>query len=154
MTYIYLGSDHGGFQLKEQIKGYLNTNKRFVVEDLGCFSEDRCDYPDYAYKVAQKVLEGKKDNLGILFCGTGIGMTMTANKIKGIRAALVYDEYTARMSRVHNNANMISIGGRTTSPDQAKKIIDVWLTSKYEGGRHQERLDKINDIESHGSRRL
>lgn len=146
MKKIYLGSDHGGYSLKEAIKDYLNTKGDYDIEDLGCFNDERCDYPDYACEVACKVSK-EKNTLGILFCGTGIGMTMTANKIKGIRAALVYDEFTAKMSKEHNDANIIGLGGRTTSKDNAIKIINTWLSSTYEGNRHNARLNKIKSIE-------
>lgn len=146
MVKIYLGSDHGGYKLKERIKNYLSEDKKYDIEDLGTYIEDSCDYPDYACEVACRV--AKEDgSLGILFCGTGIGMTISANKIKGIRAALVYDEYTAKMSKEHNDANIITMGGRTTTENEAIKIVDTWLSSKFEGDRHKKRLDKIKTIE-------
>jgi len=146
MLKIYLGSDHGGYRLKEEIKKYLKKQDKLNIEDLGTYSEESCDYPDYACKVACKVVE-KPNSLGILLCGTGIGMVISANKIKGVRAALVYDEFTAKMSKEHNDANIIAIGGRTTSRVKAIKIINTWLNSSFQGQRHKRRLNKIKSIE-------
>jgi ribose 5-phosphate isomerase B len=149
LTYkmIYLGSDHAGFELKESIKTYLNE-KNIVYLDAGTDSLKSVDYPDYALKVAEKVAgNSNKDSFGILVCGTGIGMEIAANKVKGIRAALVHDEYTAEVAREHNNANIITMGGRTTTPTEAARFIDKFMSSRYEGGRHESRIAKISAIE-------
>jgi len=144
---IYLGSDHAGFELKESIKTYLNE-KNIVYLDAGTDSLKSVDYPDYALKVAEKVAgNSNKDSFGILVCGTGIGMEIAANKVKGIRAALVHDEYTAEVAREHNNANIITMGGRTTTPTEAARFIDKFMSSRYEGGRHESRIAKISAIE-------
>ena len=143
---ISIAADHGGFVLKNEIDVYLKE-KGFKVYDRGTFSEESVDYPDFALKVANDVVQSKAE-CGILICGTGIGMSITANKVKGIRAALAYDEYTAEMSRKHNNANILCMGGRTTSIDMAKKILDAWINTDFEGGRHQRRIAKIAHIEN------
>lgn len=141
---LAIGADHAGYVLKEQIKEYLKS-KDIDFKDVGTFKIESCDYPEFAYKVGQAVANGEAD-LGILICGTGIGMSITANKIKGIRAALVHDEQTAKLSRQHNNANVLCMGGRILSEDQAKKIVDVWLNTSFEGGRHEKRLKLITQL--------
>ncbi len=143
---IAIGSDHGGFKLKEVIKNYL-IKKGYEVVDLGCYSEESVDYPDYAVKVAEAVAKGEY-NLGVLMCGTGIGISIAANKVKGVRAALCHDGLTARLAKQHNNANVICIGGRTTGVETAKDIIDNFLDNEFEGGRHLRRINKIKDIEN------
>ena len=143
---IAIGSDHGGFKLKEVIKEYL-IKKGYEVSDLGCYSEESVDYPDYAERVAKAVANGEYD-LGVLMCGTGIGISIAANKVKGIRAALCHDGLTARLAKQHNNANIICMGGRTTGIETAKDIIDNFLESEFEGGRHLRRINKIKDIEN------
>lgn len=140
---IILGSDHAGFDLKEYIKEYLKKLK-IEYEDYGTYSSDSVDYPDIALKVAKKVANKNK---GILICGTGIGMSIVANKIKGVRAALCHNEYEAEMSRAHNDSNILVLGGRILSPELAKKIVKKWLDTKFEGNRHKRRLDKIKEIE-------
>ncbi|MCK5282980.1 MAG: ribose 5-phosphate isomerase B [Nanoarchaeota archaeon] len=141
---VIIGSDHGGYGLKEKLKEYL-ASKGIDLEDMGTNSEESCDYPDYAAKAAKKVQE--TGNTGILVCGTGIGMSMAANKFKGIRAALCYDEYTARMAREHNDANILCLGERTTKDEDAKKIVDVFLaTDSSKEERHKRRVNKISDI--------
>jgi len=142
---IILGSDHGGRRLKEEIKSLLHDMK-IETEDVGCHSDESCDYPDYALPVAQKVAAGEFD-LGILVCGTGIGMSIAANKVKGIRCAVVSDEFSARMSREHNNANVLALGERVIGSDLAKSIVKTWVTTKFAGDRHQRRLQKISEIE-------
>jgi len=142
---IAIGSDHGGFQLKETVKAYLNENG-YDVEDLGCFSGESVDYPDFALKVAEKVASGEFEK-GILMCGTGIGISISANKVKGIRAALCHDHLTASLAARHNNANILCMGGRTTGPETAKDIVDAWLNTPFEGGRHKRRLAKIAEME-------
>ncbi len=142
---IAIGSDHGGYSLKEVIKEYL-TEKGYQVKDFGCFSQESVDYPDYAKMVAEAVSRGECE-AGVLMCGTGIGISIAANKVKGIRAALCHDGLTARLAKQHNNANIICIGGRTTGVETAKDIIDNWLNSEFEGGRHLRRINKIKDME-------
>lgn len=142
---LYIASDHGGFDLKKHLKECLRERNVECV-DLGVDSRDSVDYPDYAAALARKVLNDK-DNQGILICGTGIGMSIAANKFPGIRAALVHDEFTARMAREHNNANVIVLGGRVLNPGLACKIVQIWLDSVYAGGRHQNRLEKICALE-------
>ena len=141
---IAIGSDHGGYELKEYIKAYL-AEKSLDVVDFGTDSIQPVDYPDFGKKVGLAVTKDNYD-FGIVICGTGIGISISANKIKGVRAALVYDELTARLAKEHNNANIIALGGRTTSKDDAVKIVDTYMNATYEL-RHQKRLDKINKIE-------
>jgi len=141
---IIVGSDHGGFELKEKLKEWL-VGEGHSVEDVGCAGE-RCDYPDFGAAVAGKVA-GQTERIGIAVCGTGIGISIAANKIKGIRAALIHNDFTARMAREHNNANVICLGGRTTEFGKAKKIIQIFLEAKFEGGRHEARIQKIADLE-------
>ncbi|MBI2578436.1 MAG: ribose 5-phosphate isomerase B [Candidatus Aenigmarchaeota archaeon] len=145
---IAIGSDHAGFALKEALKKHL-VKEGHSVEDFGCGSEEPVDYPDVSKKVSQAVAEGKYD-FGILLCGTGIGTSITANKVVGIRAALCYDKYTAEMSRAHNDANILTVGGRTTSFSRAAEIVDTFLKTKFEGGRHERRVKKIREIEKNG----
>ena len=138
---LVIAADHGGFKLKEELKEYLDELAQEYA-DLGTDSEDSVDYPDYAKKVAKEVQKGA---LGILICGTGIGMSMTANKFKGVRAALCYDEYTARMSREHNDANVLCMGGRVVDSEMAKKITKVWLETPFsKEERHHRRVGKIS----------
>lgn len=141
---IALGADHAGYVLKETLKKHLEK-KGIAFKDYGSFKEDSCDYPEYAFKVGQAVSSQEAD-LGILICGTGIGMSITANKMKGIRAALVNDIKVAQMSRLHNDANVLCLGGRTTEEKDALEILDVWLNTSFEGGRHQNRLNLISQL--------
>ena len=143
---IALGSDHGGFQLKETIKEWLLENS-FEVVDKGTNDEQSCDYPDFGKAVALEVTDGNVDR-GIIVCGTGVGISIAANKIKGIRAALCGDTFTARMTRMHNDANILALGQRTTGPGLAIDIVEIWLNTEFEGGRHANRLDKITQIEA------
>lgn len=145
MESIVIGADHGGYRLKEEVKAHL-IDKGHSVIDVGTTSEESVDYPDYAAKVAVAVQQ-KKADLGILICGTGIGMAITANKFKGIRAAVVHDCYTAALSRRHNNANIITFGGRVVGAGVAFSIVDAWLEATFEGGRHSRRLGKIKTFE-------
>jgi len=138
---LLLGSDHGGYELKEQLKAHL-TDKGIAFEDLGCFAGQRVDYPDVALAVARRVA-GEKNTRGVLLCGTGIGMSLAANKVDGVRAALVHDHYTARMASAHNNANILCLGGRVLGLEVARECLDAWLSTPYEGGRHELRLVKI-----------
>lgn len=141
---LAIGADHAGYLLKEQVKAFLKS-KNIDFKDYGTFKIESCDYPEYAYKVGQAIVTGEAD-LGILICGTGIGMSITANKIKGIRAALVYDEQTAKLSRQHNDANVLCMGGRLTPEEEAKRIVDVWLNTSFEGGRHEKRIKLISQL--------
>jgi ribose 5-phosphate isomerase B len=140
-----IASDHGGFELKEAVKGFLQA-RGIEVADLGTLNNDSVDYPDYGEKVGRAVSRGEAEK-GILVCGTGIGMSIVANKFPGVRAALVSDEFTARMSKEHNNANVLVMGGRTRTPEQACRMVAAWLDATFEGGRHQQRLDKIARLE-------
>lgn len=141
---IVIGSDHGGFTLKEKLKKWLEKEGH-STEDLGCYSKKSVDYPEYGAKVARAV--AGKNKIGIAICGTGIGICMAANKIKKIRAALIYNEFTGRMAKEHNNANIICLGGRTTSFPQAKKAVKAFLKAKFQGGRHARRVRKIMALE-------
>jgi ribose 5-phosphate isomerase B len=143
---IVLGSDHGGYQLKENLKEYL---KGLNVEysDFGCDSEQAVDYPDIGFKVSNEIKDGNFDK-GILICGTGIGMSVVANKVRGIRAALCYNEFTARYSREHNDANILVLGGRVIGSGLAKEIVKVWLNTEFsQEERHTNRLNKIKHKE-------
>ena len=142
---IVIGSDHGGFELKEVLKAHLET-KGFDVTDVGAFDTNSVDYPDIAEKACAEVTCGNCA-WGILVCGTGIGISIAANKVKGIRCALVSNEYSAEMTKRHNNANMLAFGGRVTGPDLAKNIVDAYIKAEFEGGRHQNRIDKISALE-------
>lgn len=142
---IVIGSDHGGFELKEVLSAHLKA-KGLDVVDVGCYDPHSVDYPDIAVKACEKVTT-KECEWGVLVCGTGIGISMAANKVKGIRCALVSDEYSAEMTKRHNNANMLAFGGRTIGPDLAKHIVDAFINAEFEGGRHQNRIDKISMLE-------
>lgn len=141
---IIIGSDHAGYAMKEQIKRYLEK-KGIAVEDAGPVSEESVDYTDYAKKVARQVSDGKFER-GVLLCGTGIGMSIAANRFKGVRAALANDLFSAIMSRRHNDANILVLGGRLIGDTLALQLVETWLDTPFEGGRHQRRLEKI-DIE-------
>lgn len=143
---IYVASDHGGFELKNAVVELLGE-RDIVFTDFGAHDLDSVDYPDYAHRVAKAVAANADEDLGILVCGTGIGMSIAANKVPGVRAALVHDEFTAKMAREHNNANILVLGGRILTPEEGRHLVEVWLDNQYEGGRHQNRLDKISAIE-------
>jgi ribose 5-phosphate isomerase B len=138
---VAVGSDHGGYLLKEDIKKYLSKRK-VGFKDFGAYSEESVDYPDIGRKVA-KAVASKKYKFGILVCGTGLGMSMVANRVKGIRAALCHNVYTAKMSRAHNDANILCLGGRVLKKAPALKIVDAFLRAPFEGGRHLRRVRKI-----------
>lgn len=142
---IAIGSDHGGFVLKGEILKHLQA-KGFDVKDFGCYSLDSIDYPDVAHEVSEAITKGDYDK-GILLCGTGIGISIAANKIPGIRAALCGDCFSAKASREHNDANILALGERVTGVGLAKMITDIWLETEFEGGRHTGRVNKISDIE-------
>ena len=139
---IALASDHGGYQMKNIIAQNLK-NQGFEIHDLGTNSEESVDYPDFAQRVVQEILSQKAE-LGILVCGTGIGISIAANRHKGIRAALLYDDYVAQVAREHNNANILCFGGRTMKIEDVMRRIDIFLKAKYEGGRHDCRLCKLD----------
>jgi ribose 5-phosphate isomerase B len=142
---IAIGSDHGGFELKEAVKSLL-LERKIAVEDLGTDNGNSVDYPDFGEKVARKVSLGAAA-LGVLVCGTGIGMSIVANKFPGVRAALATDAYMAKMAKQHNNANILVLGGRVIDKNEAREMVATWLDSQFEGGRHQSRLDKIVALE-------
>jgi ribose 5-phosphate isomerase B len=145
MSIIFLGCDHGGFALKKDIIKLLQ-DLSLSVQDLGCDCEETSvHYPLYAHKVVQAIL-AQPGSRGILICGTGLGMSMAANRFRGIRAALCQELYTARMSRLHNDANLLIMGGRIVGPGLAREIVNVWLNTPFEGGRHQERLNLIDTL--------
>lgn len=140
---IAIASDHAGFRLKELVKPALaDLGFELEVEDLGTYDESSVDYPDYAAKVAAGVASGTYER-GILICGTGLGMCISANKVPGIRAVTVTDEFSAKMSRAHNDANIITLGERVVGPGLAIDLIRIWLETEFEGGRHQRRVDKM-----------
>ncbi len=143
---VIIASDHAGYKLKEKIKHYLER-KKIEYRDLGTNSLDSVDYPDFAIKVAEEVVEDKNSR-GILVCGTGTGMTIAANKVKGIRAVAAYDSYSAKMSRVDNDSNVLGLRGRFFPFERIKKIINVWLNTPFSGkSRHRQRIKKIADYE-------
>ena len=141
MKKIFISSDHAGYKLKEAIKLYL-SKKKIRFTDLGPNNDQKVDYPDYAHKVANKVKINRK-NVGILVCGSGIGMNMTANKHKNIRAAQCFNLKSTKLSRLHNDANIITLGSRLLSKNKALKCLNVFLSTKFEGGRHKKRIKKI-----------
>lgn len=142
---VVLGADHGGFELKEAIKAYLSDNGYEVV-DMGTNTPDSIDYAPIAEKVGEYVV--KENLLGILCCGTGIGISIAANKVKGVRAACCSDYFSARMTRAHNNANILCMGGRVIGAGIALDLVDIFLSTEFEGGRHQRRVDQITAIEN------
>jgi ribose 5-phosphate isomerase B len=142
---IAVGADHAGFALKERVREYLES-KGFEVEDLGPATLQPVDYPDYAEKVAASVA-AKKADFGVLMCGTGLGVAIAANKIPGIRAATCNDTLSAYFARAHNDANVLTMGGRLTDEATARKIVDIWLSTEFEGGRHARRVEKIGIID-------
>ena len=142
---IAVASDHGGFALKETIKEYLRTRQDVKIVDLGTNSAESVDYPIYGKACAEAVASGKADR-GIVCCGTGIGISIAANKVKGIRCSLCTSIEMAELARQHNNANMLALGGRTTDPELAVEITKVWLDEEFEGGRHKRRTDMLDDM--------
>ncbi|ADL13717.1 ribose 5-phosphate isomerase B [Acetohalobium arabaticum] len=142
---VALGSDHGGYELKEEVKRYLEE-ARIDYKDFGAYSTDSVDYPDIAIPVAEAVSEGKYER-GILICGTGIGMSITANKFKGVRAALCHDIFSAKATREHNDSNLLTMGDRVIGKQLALEIVKVWLDTEFHGGRHARRINKIKEIE-------
>jgi ribose 5-phosphate isomerase B len=145
---IYLASDHAGFELKEKLKAYLQGEVYdFTIEDMGTYSTESVSWAGYGAKAAQKVSEDPEHSKGIFICGSGIGMSMVSNKFKNVRAALCNDEYSAEMSRKHNNANVLTMGARVIDLKTAQKIVEKWLHTEFEGGRHQKRLDDLLRVE-------
>jgi ribose 5-phosphate isomerase B len=143
---VAIASDHGGINIREEIKKLMDE-MNITYLDLGCECGTSVDYPDYALPVAEKVANGEVD-LGILICGTGIGMSIAANKVKGIRCALVHDMFSAKATREHNDSNILAMGERVIGPGLAREIAKIWLTTEYEGGRHAGRVGKITSYES------
>ena len=144
--FIYIGSDHAGYELKNQLINHYNQNNSNYFIDCGCYNTESVDYPDIAYIVKDKVIQDNSSNInsiGILICGTGIGMSISANKFSHIRAALINDIYTAQMSKLHNNANIICLGARILDFETSVLLINKFLDTEFEGGRHEERLKKI-----------
>lgn len=139
---IIIASDHAGFKLKEYIKNRL-ISQNHEVKDIGCFTDDPVDYPKYAFEVARRVANGEFER-GILFCGSGLGMCIAANRIIGIRATVCYDSITARLSREHNDCNILCLGGRLIDEKRAEEIVDVWLNTPFAGGRHENRIKQID----------
>ncbi len=142
---IGLGADHAGFDLKEALKGWL-LERGYEVQDVGTLSTEPVDYPDYAVQVGEAVASGKAER-GVLICGTGVGMAMAANKVPGVRAAFCPDLFTARMSREHNDANVLTLGARIMGRELAVEILSLWLATDFAGGRHTARVEKISAIE-------
>lgn len=142
---VAVASDHGGFDLKEKIKDHL-TSRGYEVIDLGCESTSSVDYPDYGQKLGEAVAEGTVE-LGVVVCGTGIGISISANKVPGVRAALCTDTYSAQMAREHNDANVLALGQRVTGEGLALKIVDTFFYAGFEGGRHERRVNKIKALE-------
>lgn len=143
---VAIASDHAGIRIREEIKKLMDELGIEYI-DLGCDCETSVDYPDYAIPVAEKVANGEVDR-GILICGTGIGMTIAANKVKGVRCALCHDVYSAKVTRQHNDSNVLAMGERVIGPGLAREIAEVWLTTEFEGGRHARRVEKITQYET------
>ena len=143
---VALGADHAGYEEKERLKPVLNE-LGIEFEDFGAVSTDSVDYPDFAAKVARKVADGEFDQ-GLLVCGSGTGMAIAANKVHGVRAAVAWNEETARLAREHNDANVLSVGARTTPESEIPKIVRAWFETKFAGGRHQRRVEKIRELEN------
>ena len=146
MKIIAIASDHGGFDLKESVIAHL-LNDDWKIDDLGPNNEDSVDYPDYGVKLAETIIS-KKVERGIVICGTGVGMSIVVNRFPGIRGTLCSDVYTAKMCREHNDSNILIMGGRVIGEGLAYEIVDTWLNTAFKGGRHQRRLDKINEIDT------
>ena len=140
---ISIGSDHAGFELKQKVKEYLSSQKGIEINDWGCYSEERCDYPDFGHAVAKDVSDSKCD-FGILICGSGNGITMSANKWSGIRCALCWTPEISKMARLHNDANILSLPGRYISEEDAIECVKEFLNTSFEGGRHSDRIQKIS----------
>jgi ribose 5-phosphate isomerase B len=142
---IAIGSDHAAYEFKEEIKKFLEE-KGYEYKDFGTYSPERVDYPVFGEKVARAVASGECEK-GLLFCGTGVGISIAANKVKGIRAVVCSEPYTAKLSREHNDTNILAVGARVVGIELAKMIIEIWLTTPFEGGRHAERVEMLNNLE-------
>lgn len=142
---VAIASDHGGIQIREEIKKLMDE-MNIEYKDFGCECDTSVDYPDYAFPVAEQVASGEFDK-GILVCGTGIGMSISANKVEGIRCALVHDTFSAQATREHNDSNILAMGERVIGPGLARDVAKVWLTTEFEGGRHEKRVNKITEYE-------
>ena len=142
---IALGCDHGGYELMQEVKAYLDK-QGLEYQDFGCYSNEAVDYPVYARKVGHAIQNGTCDK-GILICGTGLGISLAANKVKGIRACVCSEPFTAKMSRAHNDCNVLAFGARVVGAELAKMIVDTWINTEFEGGRHQRRVDLLMEIE-------
>lgn len=142
---IAIASDHGGFDLKEDLRAWL-TEQGYEVRDCGCYNKDSCDYPDFGGAAARAVADGTCER-GIVICTTGIGISISANKVKGVRCALCSESWSAEMTRRHNDANMMAIGAGFTGKNMAERMVEVFLTTEFEGGRHARRVDKLNAIQ-------
>ena len=145
MKTIGIASDHAGFELKQYVKEWLKA-QGWDYKDFGTFTTDSCDYPVYGEKVARAVVAGEVEK-GILICGTGLGISLAANKVKGIRACVCSEPFTAKMSRAHNDCNVLAFGARVVGAELAKMIVDTWINTEFEGGRHQRRVDLLMEIE-------
>ena len=141
---ISIGSDHAGYDVKQKITKFL-LNKGYDIDDIGCDSNDSVDYPEFGHQVGKNIVSGISDK-GIVVCGSGIGISIAANKIKGIRAALCFTKEHAKMSRLHNDSNILAVGARMNGGDNILDIVDIWLNTDFEGGRHQKRIDKIENL--------
>lgn len=142
---IYMASDHAGFELKEAIKTHL-VEEGYTIEDCGTDNKDSVNWVEYGARAARNVSESPDDRRGIIICGSGIGMSMVSNKFKHVRAALCNDKYSAEMSRRHNNANVLNLGARILKTETALQIVDLWLSTPFDGGRHQTRLNHLNEV--------
>ena len=142
---LAIGNDHSAVEMKKEIKAHLESRGVEVV-DMGVHTPESCNYPVLGYKVARLVADGEVDG-GVLICGTGVGISLAANKVKGIRACVCSDPYTAKLSKMHNNTNIIAFGARVVGVELAKMIVDEWLNAEFEGGRHQKRVDMLTEIE-------
>lgn len=143
---IAIGSDHAAFEFKEALKAYL-IEKGYQLQDFGACGTERVDYCDFGFRVGEAVASGACEK-GLVFCGTGVGIAISANKVKGIRAVVCSEPYSARLSREHNDTNILALGARVVGIELAKMIVDVWLSARFEGGRHQDRIDKIARYEA------
>lgn len=143
---IGIGNDHTAVELKNEISDYIKEKYGYEIVNYGTDSKERCNYPEFGEKVARAVVSKEVDK-GIVICGTGVGISLAANKVKGIRCVTCSEPYSAKLSRQHNNTNMLAFGARVVGPELAKMIVDAWLTAEFEGGRHQARIDMISDIE-------
>ena len=144
---LVIGSDHGGVDLKEEVKMVLKEFRDIEVTDVGTFGTDSVDYPDIAEKVCNAIISGKADR-GILLCGTGLGISIAANKFKGIRCAVCHDVFSAKMSRSHNDANVLAMGGRVIGFGSAGEVVRAWISTEFSGGRHARRINKISELEN------